>query len=257
VLIIVPSSETKRPAPARGRPVALDALSFPALRPMRERVLDALIATSARPEALARLLVGDSLAEEVARNAALRGLAARPALEVYAGTLHEGLGAATLTPAARRRAARSLVIASALWGAIRPGDRIPPYRLNVSGRLVGMERLDVAWRTVLPDVLARAAGAHGPILDLRSSSYQALGMPAGMADRTVTLGLAHDAAGRRVGNVIVKRVRGQAARTLLEAGVAVKDPQAMAEILGERWPVRLDPPARPGKTWTLTVTATS
>ena len=257
MLIIVPSSETKRPAPVRGRPVDLDALSFPALTPMRMRVLDALIATSARPDALRRLLVGESFVEEVARNAALRTLAARPVLEVYAGTVHDGLDAASLSPAARRRAARAVVVASARWGALRAGDRIPPYRLNVCARLVGVDRLEPAWRTVLPAVLAEAAGPRGPILDLRSSSYQALGMPAGMTDRTVTLALAHDAAGRRVGNVIVKRVRGQAAHTLLEAGGPVRDPEAMAEVLGERWPVRIEPPTRPGKPWTLTVSATA
>jgi hypothetical protein len=254
VLIIVPSSETKRLPPRSGRPVNLEALSFPALTGMRTRILDALVETSARPDAFDRLLVGPSFAEEVARNARLREVPARPVLEVYSGTVHDGLDADTLSPAARRRAARTVVIASALWGLLRPADRIPAYRLNVCARLVGVDRLEPAWREVLPGVLAEAAGSRGPILDLRASSYQALGMPAGLGHRTVVLRVAGDeASGGRIGNVFVKRARGQAARHLLESGAGPRDPQALADVLGERWPVQLEPPARPGKPWTMTL----
>jgi cytoplasmic iron level regulating protein YaaA (DUF328/UPF0246 family) len=252
VLIIVPSSESKRPPPARGRPVAVEALSFPALAGMRARVLEALVTTSAQPDAFGRLRVGPSLADEVVRNTLLRQLPARPVLEVYTGTLHGGLDAATLSPAARRRAASRLVVASALWGALRPADRIPPYRLNICSRLTGLDGLEAAWRTVLPDVLAEVAGPRGVIVDLRSGSFQAMGMPAGLGDRTVTLRV--DAAGGgRVGNVFVKRARGQVARHLLESGADPRDPGALADVLGERWPVRLEPPARRGGPWSITV----
>jgi cytoplasmic iron level regulating protein YaaA (DUF328/UPF0246 family) len=258
MLIIVPSSESKRPATDRGRPVALDALSFPALTPLRARILDALITTSGAADAFARLLVGPSLADEVARNTRLLDLPARPVLEVYTGTFHGGLDVATLSPAARRRAARRVVVVSALWGALRPVDRIPPYRLNICSRLAGADRLEPAWRTVLPAVLAEAAGSHGVVLDLRSTSYQACGMPADLGDRTVTVRVVGDAVdGRRVGNVVVKRLRGQAARHLLEVGSDPGDPVALAGVLAERWPVHLDPPGRPGRPWTLTLSASA
>lgn len=258
MLIIVPSSESKRPPPDRGRPVALAALSFPALTAMRARVLEGLITTSAGPDAFRRLVVGPSMADEVARNTRLLELPARPVLEVYSGTVHEGLDAATLSPAAARRAARRLVIASALWGLLRPADRIPPYRLNICARLVGVDRLEPAWRTVVPDVLAEAAGPRGVILDLRSPAYQAIGMPAGLGDRTVTVRVVGDPTdGRRVGNVFVKRLRGQAARHLLESGADPGDPAALAGVLAERWPVHLDPPARVGGPWTVTLAMTA
>jgi uncharacterized protein len=252
VLIIVPSSETKREPPARGRPVALDELSFPALTAVRTRVLDALIDTSSRADARTRLLAGASLSDEVDRNAHLRGLPARPVLEVYTGTLHGGLDAATLSPAAVRRARTRLVVASTLWGLLRPSDRIPPYRLNICARLVGIEHLEPTWRAVIPDVLGEAARPRGVVLDLRSASFQAMGMPTGLAERTVTLRV-DGADGGPIANVFVKRGRGQVARHLLESGEDPRNPQALAEVLAERWPVRLEPPERSGRPWTMAI----
>ena len=254
MLIILPPSESKRPPAEDGAAVALDDLSFPALTPMRTRVLDALVATSGRSDAFSRLLVGPSLAAEVARNTWLRDLPASPAQDLYTGPLHRGLDAPTFSPAARERASREVVIASALWGLLRPTDRIPPYRLHVCAHLVGMDRLEPTWRTVLPGVLADVAGSSGVVADLRSPSYQAMGMPADLGDRTVTLRVdRHAPGGRRVGDVVAKRVRGEAARHLLESGADPADPASMADVLADRWPVDLHPPERDGSAWTMTL----
>jgi cytoplasmic iron level regulating protein YaaA (DUF328/UPF0246 family) len=253
VLIIVPPSETKRPRAASGAPVALEELSFTPLLPTRRRVVEALIATSAGLDAFERLGVRPTLANEVARNTHLLELPAIPVLDLYTGPLHDGLDASRLSASAAARAERSVVVASALWGALRPVDRIPPYRLHICASLVGIDRLEPAWREVLPDVLAAAAGDAGVVVDLRSPVYQAAGKPTGLGDRTVTLRVDQGPAGHRIGDVIAKRVRGEAARQLLESGAEPEDPHALAEALADRWPVRLDGPDRPDSPWTMTL----
>jgi cytoplasmic iron level regulating protein YaaA (DUF328/UPF0246 family) len=256
VLIVLPPSETKRPPPESGDPVDLASLSFPELTPTRERIAAALVATSAAPDAFRRLMVRPTLAGDVARNTRLFELPTRTALDVYSGPLHEGLDAATLSPAARRRAAHQVVVTSSLWGALRPADRIPPYRLHICAHLLGMDRIEPVWREALPAVLAETAGPRGLVVDLRSSAYQAIGMPAGLGASTVILRVSQAGlGGTRIGDVIAKRVRGEAARHLLERGADPQDVGELASILGERWPVDLEAGLR-GRPSTLTLFTT-
>jgi uncharacterized protein len=252
VLIIVPPSESKRPSPSSGDPVDLAALSFPELNPIRERVIEALIATSASPDAFRRLGVRPTMAADVAGNTRILELPAIPARDLYIGPLHDGLDAARLSAKAKERAAESVVIVSSVWGALRLADRIPRYRLIVYANLVGMGRLEPLWETVLPDLFASLAGPSGIVLDLRSGIYQAVGMPAGLAHRTVSVRIGYASPdGGRIGDVIAKRIRGEAAHLLLESGVDPEDPDALADVLAERWPVELTPGVGRSGSWEM------
>ncbi len=256
MLLLLPPSETKAPPPHRGHPVDLAGLSFPELTTTRARVLDALVATSARPDALERLLAGPRVADEVDRNTRLASLPARPVLEVYRGVLYDALDAGTLSPAARRRAAHRLVVVSGLWGALRPRDRIPAYRMNICASLVGLGGLEPLWRSVLPDVLAGAAG-RGVVVDLRSSSYLAMGAPTGPAEGTVAVRVLRERDGRRsVVSHLAKHTRGQVARHLLGLDADPRTPAEVARALASRWDVELDPPGRAGRPWTVSVVTT-
>jgi hypothetical protein len=138
---------------------------------------------------------------------------------------------------------------------LRPTDRIPPYRLQVCAHLIGLEDLEPVWREVLPQALEDAAGDDGLIVDIRSPVYRATGMPRRLGDRTVWIRVDMGPPGNRIGEVIAKRMRGAAAHELLESGVDPRHPAEVAAMLGTRWQVRLQPPERPGKPWTLTLAA--
>ena len=253
MLVLLPPSESKSPPAARGKPVDLDALSFPGLTPTRMRVLDALAGASAAPDALRRLGVGPSVALEVERNTRLGAVPARPALEVYTGVLYDALGWRTMSASARRRGAARLLVVSALWGALRPADRVPPYRLNMCGDL-GLGSLTQLWRPALTPVL-HAAGAKGLVVDCRSGDYVAACPPtAELAPRTVAVRVLQEGRnGRTVVSHAAKHTRGEVVRHLLESGADPGRPQGLARALGERWAVELMPPPRPDRPWTVDV----
>ena len=255
MLVLLPPSESKAVPPRRGAAVDLDRLSFPELTDVRKRVLEALRETSAHPQALTRLGVGASLADEVARNLTLHSAPARPAHTVYTGVLYDALGWSTLSAGARRRGANRVLISSALWGVLRPNDRVPSYRLSMDGELPGLGTLARQWRGVLPGVLEAAAGPKGLVIDCRSGPYAAAAPTTGrLAARTVAVRVLRETDGRRsVVSHLAKHTRGEVTRHLLEADVDPRTPADLALAVGTAWPVELTAPARPGTGWILDV----
>jgi len=253
--VLLPPSESKATPPRRGRPVDLQELSFPELTARRLHVLDALARASAEPDAAARLGFGASLAAEVARNTRWADVPAVPVHRLYTGVLYDALGWATLDDGARRRAARRVVVASALWGALRPADRVPPYRLSMGTDLPGAAPLAAAWRALLGPALSQAAGTRGVVVDCRSAVYATAWTPTGaLAARTAAVRVLRDGPdGRSVVSHLAKHTRGEVARHLLTTGAEPRDVPALAECLAERWDVETVPPPRPGRPWTLDV----
>ena len=255
VLVLLPPSESKAPPPRRGRPVDLDRLSFPELTAARLRLLAALVTASAGPDAAARLGFGASLAAEVARNTRLADVPALPVSTVYTGVLYDALDWAGLDDAARRRGVRRVVVTSALWGALRPTDRVPPYRLSMGTDLPDVGPLAAAWRPVLGAALTAAAGSRGVVVDCRSSVYASAWTPSGaLAARTAAIRVLRDGpAGRTVVSHLAKHTRGEVARHLLVTGADPRDVPGLAACLAERWDVETVAPPRPGRPWTLDV----
>jgi hypothetical protein len=248
VLILLPPSEGKTQR-RRGRPLDVATLSFPGLNAMREAVIDGAGEVSTRPDAHRLLYVSPNLVEEVARNTRLRVAPTAPAGEVYTGVLYDALGLGSLDAGAKRRANRSIVIFSAMFGAVRPTDRIPAYRLHPCVRLEGVGELTQAWRPLLAPELEAAAGPKGLIVDCRSTTYASMWNPKGeLGERRVQItvpGASH----------MAKHTRGLVARHLVQSGARLRHPADLVEALADAFEVNLTEPPRAGHPWQLAATA--
>ncbi|WP_432486164.1 YaaA family protein [Kineococcus esterisolvens] len=246
MLVLLPPSESKWAGPARGAPVRLGALSAPELTAAREHVLDALVEVSARPDAPAVLGAGAGLADVVRANTTLRTRPAAPAARVYTGVLFDALDLPSLRPAAARR----VLVVSALWGLLRPRDRVPGYRLSMGTELPGVGPLAPFWRPHLQ----RALQPAGVVVDCRSAAYAAAWAPdAATAERTVAVRVLRDG---RVVSHAAKHTRGLLARHLLtRPGRVPRTPGTLLDAACEAFVAKLLEPARLGGTWTLEVEA--
>jgi uncharacterized protein len=241
MLVLLPPSEGKA-TPAGGEPVDLGSLAFAEqLGEQREALLDALegLATLPRKKAVKMLGVSAGQVEEVDVDAELRGAPAAPAGEVYTGVLYDRLGLPDLPAAAQRR----VLIASALWGVVRPADRIPYYRFSAKARLDGVGPLASWWRPALAEAMPDEPGDL--VVDMRSGAYAAAWKP--KRATLLAVGAFSESGGKRKPVThMAKAVRGDVARALLLAKKPPSDPEsaaAMAEAAGftvELAPGKLD-----------------
>ena len=235
MLILLPPSEGKTPA-RRGKPLDLTGLAFPELTAPRRAVLDALVDLCRGDPDAARLTLGlpPGLADLVGRNAALPVAPTARADRVYTGVLYDALALPDLPADARRRATSRVAVVSSLFGLVRPGDRIPAYRLSGDAALPGLGSVAGTWRPVLGEAV-RAALGPGLLVDLRSTTYAAFWRPpADLARRTATVRVLHEVGGRRsVVSHFNKATKGRIVRALLEDGRDPRTPTALARLLGD------------------------
>jgi cytoplasmic iron level regulating protein YaaA (DUF328/UPF0246 family) len=241
MLILLPPSEGKA-MPEAGDPLDLGSLAFAEeLGPRRDQLLDALEQLGGKSvgRAVKALGISAGQAGEVELNAGLRGAPAAPASEVYTGVLYERLDLAGLPAAARRRARREVLIASALWGVVRPEDRIPYYRFSAKARLRRIGPPSAWWRDALAEAMPDKPGDL--VVDMRSAAYSAAWKP-----RQATLlsvrAFTEQGGKRKTVSHMAKAVRGEVARALLLAKKSPADPEAAAAIAaGAGFEVELTP----------------
>jgi hypothetical protein len=225
MLVLLPPSEGKT-APTGGKVVDLDGLAFAdELRQRRAGLLDALEALGKQPlgRAVEALGISAGQAGEVAVDVALREAPTGPAARVYTGVLYERLGLAELPAAARRR----VLIASALWGVVRPDDRIPYYRLSAKARLEGAGPIAAWWRQALAAALPDEEGSL--VVDMRSGAYAAAWKPK-RATLLAVRAFSEQGGKRKPVSHMAKAVRGEVARALLSAKKVPRDPDAAANV---------------------------
>lgn len=205
MLVLLPPSEGKA-EPEAGEPLDLASLAFAEeLGEHREAVLEAF-------------------------DPSLREAPAAPAAEVYTGVLFKRLELARVPAKARRQ----VLIFSALWGVVRPDDRIPHYKLPPKTKLKGIGAPAAHWRPALVEALPDKAGEL--IVDMRSGAYTSFWKPQQATLLAVRAFTEKDGERKAVSHM-AKASRGDVARALLGAKKAPKDPEgaaAIAEAAGHR-----------------------
>ena len=252
MLFLLPPSETKRDG-GLGNALDLKALSFASLTDVRCEVLDALQALANDAGAAARVLkLGAKAAvAEMGRNRLVALSPTMPALERYTGVLYDALDVRGIDAEARARASRHVMVHSALFGLIRADDLVPAYRLSHDSRLSG-PTLRARWSSANAAVLAgldKSDPIEGPLIDLRSEGYAALGPlplhPDAVCVRVVAVG--GDGVTRAV-NHFNKKGKGEFLRAVLQAGPVPSTIDELCHVssaLG--WPLRRVAASGPSK----------
>jgi len=246
--ILLPPSEGKT-TPSSGKPVDVTEFAIPV--DGRRDLVNALVklCRSDPDSAVATLKLGVRQADEVAVNAALDTAPTAEAAEVYTGVLFDSLGLTGMPAPVRRRADRSILIFSGLWGVVRPDDAIAAYRCAAAVKLPylspkGTTPVVRYWRDRLGAVLDERF-ADEFVLDLRSSAYVPMWRPqraasvrvlherevAGKVVRTVVSHFNKATKGRLVARLLADDVD---CRDAAELMIALKDLGYRVEPDGER-----------------------
>lgn len=189
MLILLPPSEGKS-SPERGRKLNLKNLfGSPDLTDIRTQLLES------HPE------IDETLC--------------RPAHEIYSGVLYQALSWESLSTTAKKRGSESILIISALMGAIRIDDIIPAYKLKITTSL---------WKKPLAHLLESLDSDL--IIDCRSSTYSGVWIPP--HHKTVAVRVFQLKGGKKsVITHMSKKYRGELVRHLLQGGI----PHTQEELL--------------------------
>jgi uncharacterized protein len=145
----------------------------------------------------------------------------KPAVLAFNGDVYEGLDAKTLKAADLAWAQQHLVILSGLYGALRPLDRLQPYRLEMGTALATKRGKDLYahWGDTVTDYLnQRLADDKAPVvINLASIEYARVVLRKSLAARVVDCQFEDwKGGGYKVISFFAKRARGLMARYAIE-----------------------------------------
>lgn len=178
---------------------------------------------------LAKLVFSKELFETRSR-LLTNSLAASPAakaMDVYSGVLYQALDWDSLSPSAKARGEKSILITSAIFGVLRPSDLIPNYKAKIKTS---------DWKAVLKPALD---GLNADlIIDCRSSTYAGAWNPP--PANTVAIRVFKKEKGKiSVITHLSKKYRGELTRVLLMAGKSPKTPSELLEIAEKEFDCKL------------------
>lgn len=176
MLFLLPPSESKLGGGSVGSRLDLSALAFPELLDVRRAALrDLAVLVEDRDAAVRALGLGPRSAAEVDLDVTVATSPTRRALERYTGVLFDPVGVGELDEPSWTWAHEHVVVHSALFGPVRAADPVPAYRVSHDSRLPG-PTMKGRWRAPVAEALATVGG---PVVDLRSEGYAALGPVSG------------------------------------------------------------------------------
>ena len=145
----------------------------------------------------------------------------KPAVLAFNGDVYEGLDAKTLKAADLAWAQQHLVILSGLYGALRPLDRLQPYRLEMGTALATPRGKDLYayWGDTVADYPnQRLAGERSPlIVNLASVEYARVALRKTLAARVVDCQFEEwKGGGYKIISFFAKQARGLMARYAIE-----------------------------------------
>jgi cytoplasmic iron level regulating protein YaaA (DUF328/UPF0246 family) len=199
MLILLPPSEGKN-QPTNKVNINLAKLAFPKeLLAIRSRLLTKALATSP----------------------------AAKAIDVYTGVLYQALEWNSLSPTAKARGEKSILITSALFGVLRPSDVIPNYKAKIKTS---------DWKAALKPALDGLAADL--IVDCRSSTYAATWKPS--PEITVAVRVFKKEKGKiSVITHLSKKYRGELTRVLLKSGKVPTTPEDLLAIAEKHFECKL------------------
>jgi uncharacterized protein len=165
----------------------------------------------------------------------LRGQS-RPAVLAFNGDVYGGLDAPTLKTADLTWAQSHVVILSGLYGALRPLDRLQPYRLEMGTALQTTHGRDLYayWGDTLADYLnqRQAAEARPIVVNLASVEYARAALRKTLKARVIDCVFEDWKGGQyKVISFFAKRARGLMARHAIEQRIA--SPKKLATFNAE------------------------
>ena len=146
----------------------------------------------------------------------------KPAVLAFAGDVYDGLAAATLKTADHSWAQEHLVILSGLYGALRPLDRLQPYRLEMGTAVSTPRGRDLyAWwgDTVAAYLNERQADEPSPVVvNLASIEYSRVALRPALKARVVECVFEETQpdGSHKIISFFAKKARGMMARYAIE-----------------------------------------
>ena len=161
-----------------------------------------------------------------------------PAIDIYDGVLYQGLGWHSLSATQKKRANSRVLIVSALFGLVRPLDKIFQYKLRIDSKL---------WRDAIAEVSEKFVDEL--VIDCRSSTYKSVWTinPENTVDVRVFKVTGVE---RSVITHMSKKYRGELTRHLLMQGSDPITPADVQRMTAQLFECELHPPAD-GQPWVL------